>query len=280
MRLLKLSRLWLLWVVLLVLVLAALLGGPLGLWGGGKTGAGTGGADRASGGNQAGNVDRALGRCTAVEEALAGDHLGRAFDLLQLGERAGVPAAVQERWSQARRRADVALTRALRQLVAEVRGGRILAARSRLTRLTDTGNSRVTERLVVVGREERWPPLPGPVHGAKPDAEVVAVAKDLDRHRRVRVAHRGGVVDVPVWQAQGGSVTVRVQDEGGVAFPVFDRAAVEPVDPSFSEAVDQARICHRAGEVMVAWLWLCHCVGRSEAGRHEKELAALRHLLR
>lgn len=283
----RLLRLWLLWMVLLALLLAALLGGPLGFWGGGGTGPSGEGdgtnlngakvpADRA----RAGDVDRLLGRCTAVEEALAGGDLGRAFELLQAGDQAGVPASVQKRWTEARRRADVALTQAVRQLLEEVRAGKILAARSRLAQLTYSANARVAKRLVMVGREESWPPSPIAVRGAKPAVEVGAAGKELARHRRVRVAHRGSVVDVSVWHATSQNVTVRMQDKGGLAFPVFDRAVVEPVDPSFREACEQVRICYRAGEGMAAWLWLCHCLGRPEAEQHEKELAALRSLVR
>lgn len=275
-----LLRLWLLWIVLLVLALAALLGGPLGLWGGGGGGSSNGSAENPSGETQAGDVDRALGRCTAVEEALAGGQLGRALDLLQAGQQAGVPASVQQRWSGIHKRADQALERQLEQLLGEVQGARILAARVRVARLTDGANPQVADRLGGLVQKQGWPPAPDPVRHPQPAAEVVGVVKQLPRHRRIRVAHRGGVVDVPVWQAQGENVTVRLQDESGVAFPVFDRAAVEPVDPSFEEAAEQARICYRAGQVMAAWLWLCHCVGRSDAGRHGEELAALRQLLR
>ncbi len=293
----RLVRLWLLWIVLLALLLAALLGGPLGLWGGGgsdqsgehrpgdtKPGdtkpGDTKPGDTKPGDTKAGDVDRALGRMTAVDEALAEGQLGRTFDLLQAGERIGVPASLQRRWSEARRQADIALAQCLQQLVQEVRSGQILAARSRLAQLTEGANPRVAERLARMGRDQGWPPSPDPVRGAQPDGEVVAAAKELTRHRRVRVAHRGSVIDVPVWQSNDQNVTVRLQDESGVAFPVYHRAAVEPVDPTFDEALEQARICHCAGDALCAWLWLCHCLGRPGATQHAKELAALRQLLR
>ena len=282
----RLLRFWLLWIVVLILVLAVLLGGSLGLWGGGATGSSgkskgqsseaKASLDRA----KAGNVDRLLGRCTAVEEALTGGQLGRAWNLLLAGEPAGMPIAVRGRWAAARSRAETALAMALEKLVQDVRAGQILAAHSRLAQLTDEVSPTVAQRLNALAGKRGWPPRPNLVRGAKPAVEVATAGKELARHRRVRVAHRGGVVDVSVWQATRQNVTVRMQDEGGVAFPVFDRAVVEPVDPSFLEACEQVRICHRAGEIVAAWLWLCHCLGRPEASEDADELAALRLLLR
>jgi len=299
----KLLRLWLLWIVVLVLVLAVLLGGPLGFWGGGA--AGPGGKDHeakvpTSGDKalpdrgkatpnrakaapdraKAGSVDRLLGRCTAVEEALASGQLGRAWNLLQAGDPAGMPAAVRGRWAAARNRAETALAQALQKLVQNVSAARILAAHSLLVQLTDEASPTVALRLNALAGRRGWPPRRDLVRNAKPAAEVVAAGKQLARHRRVRVAHRGGVVDVSVWQATNQNVTVRMQDEDGLAFPVFDRAVVEPVNPSFEEACEQVRICHRAGQGMAAWLWLCHCLGRAEAAQHSQELATLRLLLR
>ncbi len=282
----RLLRFWLLWIVALILILAVLLGGPLGLWGGGTTGSLGEGKSRGSEARasldraKADNVDRLLGRCTAVEEALTSGQLGRAWNLLLAGEPAGVPTTVRGRWAAARSRAETALDQAMEKLVQDVRAGQILAAHSRLAQLTNEVSPAVAQRLNVLAGKRGWPPQPSLVRGAKPAAEIAAAGKQLARHRRVRVAHRGGVVDVSVWQATNQNVTVRMQDEGGVAFPVFDRAAVEPVDPSFLEACDQVRICHRAGGGMAAWLWLCHCLGRPEASQHAEELAALRLLLR
>ncbi|MHC5071934.1 MAG: hypothetical protein ACYTGO_15770 [Planctomycetota bacterium] len=293
-----LLRLRTLLLVALVIALAMLVGGPLGWWGDGATGSGDEGGmgagmstpgkkrheDTASHEDSASHVDRMLGRCTAVEEALTKGQISRALGLLQAGDQAGVPAAVRERWTAARKRADAALTEALGRLVRDVEAGHILAARSQLLGLKDPVNTVVTGRVNELAKKRGWPDWPGKILAARPEAEVAAdvttAGQLLARHRRVRVAHRGGVVDVSVWQATGRNVTVRLQDEAGVTFPVFDRSVVEPVDPSFLEACAQVRICHRAGEVMTAWLWLCHCVERPEAGEHRQELAALRQLLR
>ncbi len=285
----KLLRRWLLFVVALVLVLAALLGGPLGLWGEDSTsgrstasvvGPTPDGPDQK---DDASHVDRMLGRCTAVEEALDRGQLALALNLIQAGEQGGVPVTVRKRWTAARKRADAGLDKAVNEAARGIATGQILAARSRLLGLTDPPSPLVTQRLDELCTWRRWPPWPGRrARGARPDAEVAVATtgNSLARHRRVRVVHRSGVVTASVWQAKPGNVTVRLQDQGGAIYPVFDRAAVEPVDPTFQEACEQVRICHAAGEGLLAWLWLCYCTDRPEASSQGAELTALADLLR
>jgi hypothetical protein len=67
-------------------------------------------------------------------------------------------------------------------------------------------------------------------------------------------------------------LTVRVQTGEQVRFAIVPRTAVEPVEAAAREVLDQARAALRAGDQVLAALWLANHVER--AGDADPETAA------
>jgi len=156
------------------------------------------------------------------------------------------------------------------ELVELVTVGRVLQARRRLALLRDPPHARVERALAAAVAERGWQSWSAI---AKSGGQV-PVPRSLSAGRLVGLVFRDEWVRGRV-VASGEEVTVEVPGSAGPAFAFVERAALQPVQPTIEEAVDQARAARRGGDAVLAALWLSHCQAAGAAADPcVRELAA------
>ncbi|MEM7202957.1 MAG: hypothetical protein AAF628_22045 [Planctomycetota bacterium] len=201
--------------------------------------------------------DQFGGLLAAVEGAVAAGRLGVACTALTEADAApSMPAEWRTRCDAAQAKVDAALRERADQLGALVQGGRVLEAATLLATLRESPHERVEAELTRLVRERQWLPFTQSVDDAGRPAAPAALAEG----REVRVVHDGDWARGEVLAAAAGAdpdeVAVRLRLEGGVKFCFVPRRDVEPIEPSASEAADQAAAALRADAPTLAALWL------------------------
>lgn len=230
---------------------------------------GTGAAAPPSG---ARNLDRALGRCDRLDDALRGDRLGEVARILE--DAAPPPDELRVRWTALRAKAEAALACGDR-LRALVRDGRVLEARQLANRLRDPAlPARAAASLDTAAQHLGWPPLSRPWRVAT--AVPLPASEPLPKLRKVRFVRDGTVGEGALWQHAVAGVTLRTVVAGGYTYPVVPCTDVEPVAPTPAEALQHGIAVAAAGDGFGALLWSCYLDEHGRRGDAER----LRELLR
>lgn len=141
-----------------------------------------------------------------------------------------------------------------------------------LTALLLRGEVHAAQAIVLT-----WPQASELNAPAKP-GEAMRQPAVLPRGRAVRAWQAGSAQLAQVADCRSNRITVRIRTEQGWLFPSLPWSAVEPVDPSQTEAVQMGLGCLLAKEVGLARLWVV-CARLRAGGNPAEETLTLEQAL-
>lgn len=218
------------------------------------------------------DADRFAVRLDLLQRSIDEGRLGAA--LATLTQLAGQPLDGAQHAALLAPRQQLAdgLAAAVSQVVAQLGRGDVLAAHATIALLASDGEPFVhdvlQQALRVAGVEGA---LLGPL---RESTESLPIARPLPRGRELRVRMRSGLVAGRVVDSRSDTLTVRIEQQGGVAFPTVPVVAVEPLQPSADEAVELGFAALQAGDVGLARAWLA-CARLRERGELPARLPRL-----
>lgn len=247
-------------------------------------------AKAAAGAAPLGEPAPATGEAGVGPAAAAGIDEDRFEALLSIVEQRAGQGRLHEAWSSLRtllrqplspaQRAvavavEASLERALEaagaRWLALLRAGRVLAVRAEFTAAGHDAGAYQQALESALTSAGAAPPAD---REELPEAELLPAPTALPRGRAVRFVLHDQLVSGVVVDSRSEAVTVRHATADGQSFPTLARWLVEPIAPTREEAVEAAIAARRAGEEVLARLWLA--VARLQGGvaSRREELAA------
>ena len=206
--------------------------------------------------------DRLFGGIASVRTDIEHDRLSAALRGIDgLRGDAAVPTGLTQ-LAVLDQEAEDALSSSLHRLGESLVDGAAPTAAAHVRRLVEGGvHRRVDAALRTLVRSRAWPRL----HGVTlPVGVEIGPALPLPAGRRVRVCFRDAWCEGTTVAAAGvqKTVTVRVQDESGVFFPVMAQAMLAPIGPDPAELRAQVVAAVSSGDAGLTSAWLAATLAR------------------
>lgn len=218
------------------------------------------------------DADRFAVRLALLQRNLDEGRLGAALATLAQLTAQPLDGAQQAALLTPRQQLADGLAAAASQVVGQLGRGDVLAAHAAIALLASDGEAFVHE---VLQQALRAAGVEGALLGPlRESSESLPIARPLPRGRELRVRMRSGLVAGRVVDSRSDTLTVRIEQQGGVAFPTVPVVAVEPLQPSADEAVELGFAALQAGDVALARAWLA-CARLRERGELPARLPRL-----